>query len=54
MSERDGACERLAYMNRQTGELLTRREMLRQFAEDYDGDDPTNAVGWNEYFEEVR
>jgi len=42
------------YMNRETGELLTRREMLKQFAEHYDGGDPTNAVGWAEYFEEVQ
>ena len=36
------------YINRETGELLTRREMLKQFAEDYDGNDPTNAVSWAE------
>lgn len=42
------------YINRETGELLTRREMLKQFAEDYDGNDPTNAVSWTEYFEEVQ
>lgn len=42
------------YINRETGELLTRREMLKQFAEDYDGNDPTNAVSWAEYFEKVQ
>ena len=42
------------YINRETGELLTRREMLKQFAEDYDGNDLTNAVSWAEYFEEVQ
>ena len=31
------------YINRETGELLTCREMLKQFAEDYDGNDPTNV-----------
>jgi len=41
------------YMNRQTGELLTRQEMLDQFAADYDGDDPTNAVSYHEYYERV-
>lgn len=42
------------YINRETGELLNRREMLKQFAEDYDGNDPTNSVSWAEYFEEVQ
>lgn len=42
------------YMNRETGEVLTRREMLKQFSEDYDGGDPTNALSWAEYYEEVR
>ena len=28
--------------------------MLHKYAEEYDGDDPTNAVGWEEYFEEVQ
>ena len=42
------------YMNRETGELLTRREMLKQFADDYDGEELTNALSWAEYFEEVR
>lgn len=41
------------YMNRETGEVLSRQMMLKQFAEEYDGDDPTNAVGWDEYYEEV-
>lgn len=47
-------CKPLMYINRETGELLTRREMLKQFAEDYDGNDPTNAVSWAEYFGEVH
>lgn len=41
------------YMNRETGELLSLQMMLKQFSEEYDGDDPTNGVGWNEYYEEV-
>lgn len=41
------------YMNRETGELLSRQMMLKQFSEEYDGDDTTNGVGWNEYYEEV-
>lgn len=42
----------MLYMNRETGEVLTYKEMLTQFAEEYDGDDPTNALGWQEYYEE--
>lgn len=41
------------YMNRETGELLSRQMMLKQFSEEYDGDDPTNSIGWDEYYEEV-
>ena len=53
-SERECRGERQMYLNRMTGELLTRKEMLRQFAEDYDGGDSTNVLSWAEYFEEVR
>lgn len=53
-SEQEHGCKPQMYINRETGELLTRREMLKQFAEDYDGNDPTNAVSWAEYFEEVQ
>ena len=42
------------FMNRETGELLTRPEMIQQFREEYDGDDPTNCVSWDEYFKEVE
>lgn len=42
------------YVNRETGEMLSRQMMLKQFDEEYDGDDPTNGVGWDEYYEEVR
>ena len=43
----------MMYQNKETGELLTRKEMLNQFAEDYDGGDPTNPIEWDEYYEEV-
>lgn len=42
---------RKMYMNRETGELLTYAEMLKQFAEEYDGGDPTNALTWEEYYD---
>lgn len=41
------------YRNKTTGELLTKVEMLRQFRDDYDGGDPTNSLGLDEYYEEV-
>ena len=47
-SEQEHGCKPQMYINRETGELL------KQFAEDYDGNDPTNAVSWAEYFEEVQ
>ena len=38
------------YINLETGEVLTRAEMLKQFREEYDGDDPTNGLSWDEYY----
>ena len=40
------------WMNKETGALLTWRQMLRQYRTEYDGDD-TNVLGWREYYEEV-
>ena len=53
-SEQEHGCKPQMYINRETGELLTRREMLKQFADDYDGNDPTETMSWAEYFEEVQ
>ena len=39
------------YMNLETGELLTRDEMINQAEEDYDVDDVTNALDVWEYYE---
>lgn len=44
----------ILYEDRETGELLTKREMMNRFAEIYDGEDDTNLLSWGEYFEEVR
>ncbi len=41
------------YVNRETGEMLSRQMMLEQYRTEYNGDDPTNCIGWDEYFEEV-
>lgn len=42
------------YMNRDTGELLTYEEMLQQWREEYDGDDPTNCMDIREQYEKVE
>ena len=41
------------YMNLETGEVLMPDEMLAQYAEEYDGNDPTNALPISEYYETV-
>ena len=41
------------YMNLETGEVLTRKEMRTQFREEYDGDDPTNVISVNDLYAEV-
>lgn len=38
------------YQNRECGNILTYREMLAEWAELYDGGDPTNPIGWMEYY----
>ena len=38
------------YMNLETGELLTREQMMTEAAEQYDMDDWTNAVELWEYY----
>lgn len=43
------------YMNKTTGELfLNKKEMLKDFAEYYDGGDPTNIVHWSEIYEQIE
>ena len=38
------------WINRETGELLTTGEMLKQGAEEYDLNDPTNILSIDEYY----
>ena len=38
------------YRNRECGNLLTFEEMLAEWKELYDGGDPTNPLGWMEYY----
>lgn len=44
----------MEFMNKETGEVLTYAQAVKQFREEYDGDDPTNAISFEEYFEEVH
>ena len=44
----------MLYMNLETGEVLTKEEMLKQFDEEHDGLDPTNGIDlWN-YYKEIE
>ncbi len=38
------------YMNKEHGYILTYAEMREEFKELYDGEDPTNCVGWEEHY----
>jgi hypothetical protein len=38
------------YQNRECGNILIYPEMLKEWAELYDGGDPTNPIGWMEYY----
>lgn len=42
------------YMNKETGELLSRRQAYQQFSEEYDGGDDTNGIDITEYYTIVR
>lgn len=42
------------YQRKETGEIVSYQEMLRQFRECYDGEDTTSPISWDEYFEEVQ
>ena len=38
------------YMDNTTGELLTKKEALKIWCDEYDGDDPTNDLPFSEIF----
>lgn len=38
------------FQNRECGNILTYDEMIEEFREMYDGDDPTNIVNWETYY----
>ncbi len=44
----------MLYMSLETGELLTKEEMLKQFDEEYDGLDPLNPVEISDHYKEIK
>lgn len=38
------------YMNNETGEILPKKEALKMWVEEYDGNDPTNDIPFSEIF----
>lgn len=40
----------IIYMNNENGNVLTYKEMIKEWAELYDGGDDTNPVPLNEYY----
>lgn len=40
----------IIYINNETGEALTYEQMMKQFADEYDGDDETNGIDISEYY----
>ena len=43
----------MKWMNIHTGEILTTKEMEKQFKEEYDGGDPTNPLTVWDHYEEA-
>lgn len=44
---------KLLYQHKRTGELLTQKEMLKVWQDEYDGGDPTNTADITEAFDIV-
>lgn len=42
------------FMNKEHGHVLTYSEMIEEFRAEYDGDDPTNPISWEEYYTVVE
>ena len=42
------------YMNIETGEILTEAEAREQWAQEYDGGDPTNNITFAEYYQKAE
>lgn len=44
----------ILYMNNENGNVLTHKEMLKEWNEFYDGGDDTNPAGWDEYYTAIH
>ena len=42
--------KQMYYQNRECGNILTYSEMLKEWAELYDGGDPTNPARWEDHY----
>lgn len=42
------------YVNNENGNVLTHKEMLKEWNEFYDGGDDTNPAGWDEYYTPIH
>lgn len=42
------------FVNKQTGEVLTLKDMLEEWRNEYDGGDPSNSLGLEEYYERLE
>ena len=42
------------YQNKEHGNILTLEEMIAEWQELYDGGDPTNPLGWQEYYTQLN
>ena len=42
------------FQNIECGNILTYSEMIEEWAEMYDGGDPTNPAGWEEHYKVVQ
>ena len=52
--ERENAMEGYCYENMETGELLTYKEMHKQFVDEYGGDDYMDVCGWRKYYTQKK
>ena len=44
----------IEFMNKEHGNILTYKEMFKEWEELYDGGDDTNPVGWDEYYTPIH
>ena len=42
------------FVSKENGNVLTHKEMLKEWEELYDGGDDTNPIGWDEYYMSIH